>query len=85
MYRSSLRYPGLRVKQLSAGTYEVEREHDNARYIVLCDPKRNIGAQGRWYAEPRTSAWRGRLVARTKDELMRALAGSAADAIRVVA
>lgn len=81
--RSSNRYPGLKVEQLSDGLYSVE-DRAGTRWIVYTDPDAHIGAAARWRATQRSSGQR--LVAPTKDAIMRHIAGgSAADMVRIVA
>lgn len=80
--RPSNRYPGLSVEQLDGGLYSVT-DRAGQRWIVYTDPAAHIGAAGRWRATQRSTGQR--IVAVTKDALMRHIAGGAADAVRIVA
>lgn len=74
MLRPSYKYAGLRVRQLQSGSYAVERIADGAMWLVLVNPAAHIGSNQRWIAIRRDSPSRSELRARTKDDIMRALA-----------
>lgn len=82
--RTSAKYPGLRVRQMPGGAYQVERSRDGARYIVFNDPAAHIGSPQRWHCVRRDAPTTARMTARTKDDLMRALASQGGD-VRIVA